>query len=238
MPWRHPVGLDALLPSCRACKAAALFVWHRHAGPHRRDPLRRSHAPSTSLHRVAVPCSTPSPRLVPRLFCARRPVRLVLHGKVAPLRGCASVVPPSLHGVASTLLHGVASASLHGVASTLLHGVASASLHGVASASLHGVASTLLHGVASTSLHRVGSTLLHGVASTSLRGVASTLLHGRDDARKAADLRRRSPSPGGELQQKCEAMGTVALHRGFPLMRMIFFDKTPPWDPCLWGEVE
>ena len=166
MPWRHPVGLDALLPSCRACKAAALFVWHRHAGPHRRDPLRRSHAPSTSLHRVAVPCSTPSPRLVPRLFCARRPVRLVLHGKVAPLRGCASVVPPSLHGV------------------------------------------------------------------------ASTLLHGRDDARKTADLRRRSPSPGGELQQKCEAMGTVALHRGFPLMRMIFFDKTPPWDPCLWGEVE
>ena len=198
MPWRHPVGLDALLPSCRACKAAALFVWHRHAGPHRRDPLRRSHAPSTSLHRVVVPCSTPSPRLVPRLFCARRPVRLVLHGKVAPLRGCASVVPPSLHGVAS------------------------ASLHGVASTSLHGVASTLLHGVASTSLH----------------GVASTLLHGRDDARKTADLRRRSPSPGGELQQKCEAMGTVALHRGFPLMRMIFFDKTPPWDPCLWGEVE
>ena len=182
MPWRHPVGLDALLPSCRACKAAALFVWHRHAGPHRRDPLRRSHAPSTSLHRVAVPCSTPSPRLVPRLFCARRPVRLVLHGKVAPLRGCASVVPPSLHGVVSTLLHGVASASLH--------------------------------------------------------GVASTSLHGRDDARKTADLRRRSPSPGGELQQKCEAMGTVALHRGFPLMRMIFFDKTPPWDPCLWGEVE
>lgn len=174
MPWRHPVGLDALLPSCRACKAAALFVWHRHAGPHRRDPLRRSHAPSTSLHRVAVPCSTPSPRLVPRLFCARRPVRLVLHGKVAPLRGCASVVPPSLHGVASIPLH----------------------------------------------------------------GVASTLLHGRDDARKTADLRRRSPSPGGELQQKCEAMGTVALHRGFPLMRMIFFDKTPPWDPCLWGEVE
>ena len=198
MPWRLPVGLDALLPSCRACKAAALFVWHRHAGPHRRDPLRRSHAPSTSLHRVAVPCSTPSPRLVPRLFCARRPVRLVLHGKVAPLRGCASVVPPSLHGVASTLLHEVASASLHGVASTSLHGVASIPLH----------------------------------------GVASTLLHGRDDARKTADLRRRSPSPGGELQQKCEAMGTVALHRGFPLMRMIFFDKTPPWDPCLWGEVE
>ena len=198
MPWRHSVGLDALLPSCRACKAAALFVWHRHAGPHRRDPLRRSHAPSTSLHRVAVPCSTPSPRLVPRLFCARRPVRLVLHGKVAPLRGCASVVPPSLHGVASTLLHEVASASLHGVASTSLHGVASIPLH----------------------------------------GVASTLLHGRDDARKTADLRRRSPSPGGELQQKCEAMGTVALHRGFPLMRMIFFDKTPPWDPCLWGEVE
>lgn len=198
MPWRHPVGLDALLPSCRACKAAALFVWHRHAGPHRRDPLRRSHAPSTSLHRVAVPCSTPSPRLVPRLFCARRPVRLVLHGKVAPLRGCASVVPPSLHGVVSTLLHGVASASLHGVASTSLHGVASIPLH----------------------------------------GVASTLLHGRDDARKTADLRRRSPSPGGELQQKCEAMGTVALHRGFPLMRMIFFDKTPPWNPCLWGEVE
>ena len=65
MPWRHPVGLDALLPSCRACKAAALFVWHRHAGPHRRDPLRRSHAPSTSLHRVAVPCSTPSPRHAP-----------------------------------------------------------------------------------------------------------------------------------------------------------------------------
>ncbi len=182
MPWRHPVGLDALLPSCRACKAAALFVWHRHAGPHRRDPLRRSHAPSTSLHRVAVPCSTPSPRLVPRLFCARRPVRLVLHGKVAPLRGCASVVPPSLHGVASTLLHEVASASLHGVAST--------------------------------SLHRC------------------------DEARKTADLRHRSPSPGGELQQKCEAMGTVALHPGFPLMRMIFFDKTPPWDPCLWGEVE
>ena len=206
MPWRHPVGLDALLPSCRACKAAALFVWHRHAGPHRRDPLRRSHAPSTSLHRVAVPCSTPSPRLVPRLFCARRPVRLVLHGKVAPLRGCASVVPPSLHGVASTLLHEVASTSLHGVASTLLHEVASASIH--------------------------------RVASTSLHGVASTLLYGRDDARKAADLRRRSPSPGGELQQKCEAMGTVALHRGFPLMRMIFFDKTPPWDPCLWGEVE
>ena len=198
MPWRHPVGLDALLPSCRACKAAALFVWHRHAGPHRRDPLRRSHAPSTSLHRVAVPCSTPSPRLVPRLFCARRPVRLVLHGKVAPLRGCASVVPPSLHGVASASLHGVASASLHGVASIPLHGVASIPLH----------------------------------------GVASTLLHGRDDARKTADLRRRSPSPGGELQQKCEAMGTVALHRGFPLMRMIFFDKTPPWDPCLWGEVE
>ena len=190
MPWRLPVGLDALLTSCRACKAAALFVWHRHAGPHRRDPLRRSHAPSTSLHRVAVPCSTPSPRLVPRLFCARRPVRLVLHGKVAPLRGCASVVPPSLHGVASTSLHGVASASLHGVASIPLH------------------------------------------------GVASTLLHGRDDARKTADLSRRSPSPGGELQQKCEAMGTVALHRGFPLMRMIFFDKTPPWDPCLWGEVE
>ncbi len=206
MPWRHPVGLDALLPSCRACKAAALFVWHRHAGPHRRDPLRRSHAPSTSLHRVVVPCSTPSPRLVPRLFCARRPVRLVLHGKVAPLRGCASVVPPLLHGVASTLLHGVASALLHGVASALLHGVA--------------------------------STLLHGVASIPLHGVASTLLHGRDDARKTADLRRRSPSPGGELQQKCEAMGTVALHRGFPLMRMIFFDKTPPWDPCLWGEVE
>ena len=198
MPWRHPVGLDALLPSCRACKAAALFVWHRHAGPHRRDPLRRSHAPSTSLHRVAVPCSTPSPRLVPRLFCARRPVRLVLHGKVAPLRGCASVVPPSLHGVASTLLHEVASASLHGGTSIPLHGVASASLH----------------------------------------EVASTLLHGRDDARKTADLRHRSPSPGGELQQKCEAMGTVALHRGFPLMRMIFFDKTPPWDPCLWGEVE
>ena len=198
MPWRLPVGLDALLPSCRACKAAALFVWHRHAGPHRRDPLRRSHAPSTSLHRVAVPCSTPSPRLVPRLFCARRPVRLVLHGKVAPLRGCASVVPPSLHGVASTLLHEVASASLHGGTSIPLHGVASASLH----------------------------------------EVASTLLHGRDDARKTADSRRRSPSPGGELQQKCEAMGTVALHRGFPLMRMIFFDKTPPWDPCLWGEVE
>ena len=198
MPWRHPVGLDALLPSCRACKAAALFVWHRHAGPHRRDPLRRSHAPSTSLHRVAVPCSTPSPRLVPRLFCARRPVRLVLHGKVAPLRGCASVVPPSLHGVASTLLHEVASASLH----------------------------------------RVASTSLHGVASIPLHGVASTLLYGRDDARKTADLRRGSPSPGGELQQKCEAMGTVALHRGFPLMRMIFFDKTPPWDPCLWGEVE
>ena len=222
MPWRHPVGLDALLPSCRACKAAALFVWHRHAGPHRRDPLRRSHAPSTSLHRVAVPCSTPSPRLVPRLFCARRPVRLVLHGKVAPLRGCASVVPPSLHGVASTLLHEVASASLHRVAST----------------SLHGVASTLLHEVASASLHRVASTSLHGVASIPLHGVASTLLYGRDDARKTADLRRGSPSPGGELQQKCEAMGTVALHRGFPLMRMIFFDKTPPWDPCLWGEVE
>ena len=65
MPWRLPVGLDALLPSCRACKAAALLVWHRHAGPHRRDPLRRSHAPSTSLHRVAVSCSTPSPRHAP-----------------------------------------------------------------------------------------------------------------------------------------------------------------------------
>ena len=213
MPWRLPVGLDALLPSCRACKAAALFVWHRHAGPHRRDPLRRSHAPSTSLHRVAVPCSTPSPRLVPRLFCARRPVRLVLHGKVAPLRSCASVVPPSLHRVGSTLLQG----------SPLLRSIGSAPL--CSRGRLH-----FAPGVAST--------LLRGVASTSLRGVASTLLHGRDDARKAADLRRRSPSPGGELQQKCEAMGTVALHRGFPLMRMIFFDKTPPWDPCLWGEVE
>lgn len=205
MPWRLPVGLDALLPSCRACKAAALFVWHRHAGAHRRDPLRRSHAPSTSLHRVAVPCSTPSPRLVPRLFCACRPVRLVLHGKVAPLRSCASVVPPSLHGVASTLLQG--SPPLCSMGSP-------------------------------PSLHRVGSTLLHRVASTLLHGVASIPLHGRDDARQTADLRRRSPSPGGELQQKCEAMGTVALHRGFPLMRMIFFDKTPPWDPCLWGEVE
>ena len=70
------------------------------------------------------------------------------------------------------------------------------------------------------------------------RGPVSTSLHGRDDARKTADLRRRSPSPGGEFQQKCDVMGTVALHRGFPLMRMIFFDKTPPRDPCLWGEVE
>ena len=181
MPWRHPVGLDALLPSCRACKAAALFVWHRHAGPHRRDPLRRSHAPSTSLHRVAVPCSTPSPRLVPRLFCA---CRSVLFCRVRSLPFAAA--PPSCLYFAPW------------------------------------VASTLLHRVASTLLHRV----------------ASTLLHGRDDARKTADLRRRSPSPGGELHQKCEAMGTVALHRGFPLMRMIFFDKTPPWDPCLWGEVE
>ncbi len=191
MPWRHPVGLDALLPSCRACKAAALFVWHRHAGPHRRDPLRRSHAPSTSLHRVAVPCSTPSPRLVPRLFCARRPVRLVLQGKVAPLRGCASVVP-------------------------------------------------LLRSMGSPPLCSMGSPPLCSMGSPPFRscGVASTLLHRYDEARKTADLSRRSPSPGGELQQKCEAMGTVALHRGFPLMRMIFFDKTPPWDPCLWGEVE
>ena len=69
-------------------------------------------------------------------------------------------------------------------------------------------------------------------------GAVSTSLHRRDDARKTADLRRRSPSPGGEFQQKCDVMGTVALHRGFPLMRMIFFDKTPPRDPCLWGEVE
>ena len=103
MPWRHPVGLDALLPSCRACKAAALFVWHRHAGPHRRDPLRRSHAPSTSLHRVAVPCSTPSPRLVPRLFCA---CRSVLFCRVRSLP-CAAAPPPCLYfapWVASTLL--------------------------------------------------------------------------------------------------------------------------------------
>lgn len=230
MPWRHPVGLDALLPSCRACKAAALFVWHRHAGPHRRDPLRRSHAPSTSLHRVAVPCSTPSPRLVPRLFCA---CRSVLFCRVRSLP-CAAAPPSCLYfapWVASTLLP---PGRLHSAptGSPPLCSMGSPPFRSC------GVASTLLHGVASTSLHRVGSTLLHGVASTSLRGVASTLLHGRDDARKAADLRRRSPSPGGELQQKCEAMGTVALHRGFPLMRMIFFDKTPPWDPCLWGEVE
>ena len=196
MPWRLPVGLDALLPSCRACKAAALFVWHRHAGTastrsaaallcafHFAPPRRRA-----MLHAVASPCSTPVLRL---------PVRLVLQGKVAPLRGCASVVPPSLHGVASFAPWG--------------------RLHFAPRGRLH---------------------FAPGVASTSLRGVASTLLHGRDDARKTADLRRRSPSPGGELHQKCEAMGTVALHRGFPLMRMIFFDKTPPWDPCLWGEVE
>ena len=198
MPWRHPVGLDALLPSCRACKAAALFVWHRHAGPHRRDPLRRSHAPSTSLHRVAVPCSTPSPRLVPRLFCA---CRSVLFCRVRSLP-CAAAPPSCLYfapWVASTLLP---PGRLHSAPT--------------------------------------GSPPLCSMGSPPFRscGVASTLLHGRDDARKAADLRRRSPSPGGELQQKCEAMGTVALHRGFPLMRMIFFDKTPPWDPCLWGEVE
>ena len=69
-------------------------------------------------------------------------------------------------------------------------------------------------------------------------GRPSTSPHRCEDSRKTADLRRRSPSADGEFQQKCDVMGTVALHRGFPLMRMIFFDKTPPRDPCLWGEVE
>ena len=215
MPWRLPVGLDALLPSCRACKAAALFVWHRHAGTastrsaaallcafHFAPPRRRA-----MLHAVASPCSTPVLRL---------PVRLVLQGKVAPLRGCASVVP---------LLRSMGSPPFRscGVASIpLLRG----RLHFAPWGRLHSAPA--------------GSPPLCSTGSPPLcsHRVASTLLHGRDDARKTADLRRRSPSPGGELHQKCEAMGTVALHRGFPLMRMIFFDKTPPWDPCLWGEVE
>ena len=159
-------------------------------GPHRRDPLRRSYAPSTSLHRVAVPCSTPSPRLVPRLFCA---CRSVLFCRVRSLP-CAAAPPSCLYFAPWGRLHSAPA----------------------------------------------GSPPLCSTGSPPLcsHRVASTLLHGRDDARKTADLRRRSPSPGGELHQKCEAMGTVALHRGFPLMRMIFFDKTPPWDPCLWGEVE
>ena len=189
MPWRLPVGLDALLPSCRACNAAALFVWHRHAGPHRRAircgapmrlPLRSTaspcHAPPrrrAMLHRVAVPCSH---------ACSALSVRIVLRGKLAPLRGRASVVPPFR---STGCLRFAPRGHLH-------------------------------------SAPRVGSTSLHRC----------------DDARKTADLRHRSPSPGGELQQKCEAMGTVALHPGFPLMRMIFFDKTPLRDPCLWGEVE
>ena len=138
MPWRLPVGLDALLPSCRACKAAALFVWHRHAGPHRRDPLRRSHAPSTSLHRVAVPCSTPSPRLVPRLFCA---CRSVLFCRVRSLP-CAAAPPSCLYFAPWGRLHSAPAGSPPlcsmgsppfrscGVASTLLHGVASTLLQG------------------------------------------------------------------------------------------------------------
>ena len=181
MPWRLPVGLDALLPSCRACKAAALLVWHRHAGSHRRDPLRRSHAPSTSLHRVAVPCSTPSPRHAP-----------------TPALRCRSV-------------------------------------------SFCGASSLPFADVPPSCLRFAPRGHLHSAPRGCLRfapRVGSTSLHRYDEARKTADLRHRSPSPGGELQQKCEAMGTVALHRGFPLMRMIFFDKTPPWDPCLWGEVE
>ena len=77
-----------------------------------------------------------------------------------------------------------------------------------------------------------------GRPSTPPPGRPSTSPHRCEDSRKTADLRRRSPPADGEFQQKCDVMGTVALHRGFPLMRMIFFDKTPPRDPCLWGEVE
>ena len=77
MPWRHPVGLDALLPSCRACKAAALFVWHRHAGTastrsaaallcafHFAPPRRLA-----LFHGVASPCSPPVRRRRSVSFC-------------------------------------------------------------------------------------------------------------------------------------------------------------------------
>ena len=205
MPWRLPVGLDALLPSCRACKAAALLVWHRHAEPHRRDPLRRSHAPSTSLHRVAVPCSTPSPRHAP-----------------TPALGCRSV---SFCGASSLPFADVPPSCLHFAPPGLPPFPSTGCLRFAPRGHLHSAPRGCLRFAPRGCLRfapRVGSTSLHRC----------------DEARKTADLRHRSPSPGGELQQKCEAMGTVALHPGFPLMRMIFFDKTPLRDPCLWGEVE
>ena len=179
------------------------------------DAIRCGAPMRLPLRSTASPCHAPRrrPAMLPRLLCAVGPYRFAGQAR-SPSRTCLRRASISL---LRDCLHSpprVVSASLHGGTSIPLHGGTSIPLHGVASASLHGVASIPLH------------------------GVASTLLHGRDDARKTADLRRRSPSPGGELQQKCEAMGTVALHRGFPLMRMIFFDKTPPWDPCLWGEVE
>ena len=131
MPWRLPVGLDALLPSCRACKAAALLVWHRHAGSHRRDPLRRSHAPSTSLHRVAVPCSTPSPRHAPTPALRCRSVSFCGASSLpfadVPLRRASA----SLHGGTSIPLHGAASALLHGSAPLRSSGIASIPLHGL-----------------------------------------------------------------------------------------------------------
>ena len=197
MPWRLPVGLDALLPSCRACKAAALFVWYRHAGPHRRA-IRCGAPMRLPLRSTASPCHAPPRRraMLPRLLCAVGPYRFAGQAR-SPSRTCLRRASIPLHGLSPLRSTGAPPFRSTGCLRFAPRG------------HLH-------------SAPRVGSTSLHRC----------------DDARKTADLRHRSPSPGGELQQKCEAMGTVALHPGFPLMRMIFFDKTPLRDPCLWGEVE
>ena len=188
------------------------------------DAIRCGAPMRLPLRSTASPCHAPRrrPAMLPRLFCARRPVRLVLHGKVAPLRGCASVVP---------LLRSTGSPPLCSTEAPPFR----------STGCLRFAPRGHLHSAPRGHLHSAPRGHLHSAPRGCLRfapRVGSTSLHRCDDARKTADLRHRSPSPGGELQQKCEAMGTVALHPGFPLMRMIFFDKTPPWDPCLWGEVE
>ena len=188
------------------------------------DAIRCGAPMRLPLRSTASPCHAPRrrPAMLPRLFCARQPVRLVLHGKVAPLRGRASVVPP----FRSTGCLRFAPRGGPPFRSTGLPPLCSTGC---------------LRFAPRGHLHSAPRGCLRFAPRGCLRfapRVGSTSLHRCDEARKTADLRRRSPSPGGELQQKCEAMGTVALHRGFALMRMIFFDKTPPWDPCLWGEVE
>lgn len=128
----------------------------------------------------------------------------------------------------------------------LFHGVASPCSPPVRrrrSVSFCRVSSLLFAAAPPSSLHfppPPGSSPLRSIGLSPFRSRGLPPLRSTDATTpgKQADLRRRSPSPGGEFQQKCDVMGTVALHRGFPLMRMIFFDKTPPRDPCLWGEVE